>query len=390
MNKKYIVWMVVFVFAASIVLAQQATMMSLQGKATDSSGAAVNNGNLRVTVSTSDSCEQNVLYDYTYNSLIQKGLFSILLGNDSSLNLTYNQDYYLCTYVNGEIIKNAAGKNTTKFRGGQGQIQPSNITNGTFANGNFTFAKNLTFGAGWFIKNDDDFLYRVTRAAIRFKDLLDRTVNENITGNWTFTNPINISNPNSTINGVPVTDLGAGASEWEFVEWINYSTRIGNINVSNVTGANIIKIVYLIGAGGSQNIQTLNLTINNVTGNNYGYRFIELPNPGGAASEQEINEANNNGIQLSIWNTSVTNMTYGTLILTQLGNDQISIKGDVGSTFQQGYDGSDTSRVYGAIFLLGTFKTSNKLSDVNFKIGGGTGNINGTIIIYKHRFFKTY
>lgn len=390
MKIKYVLWAALFLVAVGVVAAQQPTMLSLQGRVLDSSGALVNNGNLRVTVSTSDSCEQNIIYDYTYNNLIQNGIFSTLLGNDTFLNLTYNQDYYICTYVNGEIQKNVANVNRTKFRGGQGQIQPSNITNGTFVNGNYTFMDNLTFGAGWFIKNDDSFLYRVTRAAIQFKNLLDRTANENVTGNWTFSGNVSVAgNLTATKfigDGTGLTGVNSGDSEWEFVEWINYSTRNGNINVSNVTGANIIKIVYLIGAGGSQGIQTLNLTINNNTGNNYGYRFLELPNPGGAASEQEVQEYSENGIRLSIWNASVTNMTYGTLILTQIDNGQISIKGDVGSTFQQGYDGSESSRVYGAIFIHGTFKTSDKLSDVNFKIG--TGNINGTVLIYKHRFFK--
>ena len=160
MNKKYLIWIAAVIAVMAMVYAQQATMVSYQGKVTDSSGAAVNNGNLRVTVSTSDSCEQNVIYDYSYNSLIQKGLFNILLGNDTNLNLTYNQDYWVCTWVNNEIIKNVAGKNTTRFRGGHGQIPASNLANGTFSNGNYTFANNLTLGAWFFIKNDEDYLYR--------------------------------------------------------------------------------------------------------------------------------------------------------------------------------------------------------------------------------------
>lgn len=142
MEMKYWLWVAIFVIAVGVVVAQQPTMMSLQGKATDTIGNPIN-GNLRVTISTSDSCEQNVIYDYTYNNIIQGGLFSILLGNDSQLNMTYNRDYYACTWVNGEIQKNAAAGNRTKFRGGQGQIEPSNITNGTLT-GNWRLDGNVT------------------------------------------------------------------------------------------------------------------------------------------------------------------------------------------------------------------------------------------------------
>src|SRR3989338_9469127 len=101
--KKGILCFILFVMLATAVAAEQPTMLGLQGRVTDSTGVPVNNGNLRATVSTTASCEQNIVYDYTFNGVVRAGLFSVLLGNDSNLNLTYNKDYFLCTYINGEI-----------------------------------------------------------------------------------------------------------------------------------------------------------------------------------------------------------------------------------------------------------------------------------------------
>ena len=129
--KKGILCFILFIVLATAVAAEQPTMLGLQGRVTDSTGVPVNNGNLRATVSTTASCEQNIVYDYTFNGVVRAGLFSVLLGNDSNLNLTYNQDYFLCTYINGEIQKNLGGSNTTKFRGGHGQIPANNLVSGT-------------------------------------------------------------------------------------------------------------------------------------------------------------------------------------------------------------------------------------------------------------------
>ena len=207
--KKGILCFILFVMLATAVAAEQPTMLGLQGRVTDSTGVPVNNGNLRATVSTTASCEQNIVYDYTFNGVVRGGLFSVLLGNDSNLNLTYNQDYFLCTYINGEIQKNLGGSNTTKFRGGYGIIGAGNLTNGTFTNGNYTFADNLSLGARLYVKNDEEFLYRVLRAPIKYKDLVDRTSSENITGDWNLSGTVTISNGNSVIAGIPVSFFGS-------------------------------------------------------------------------------------------------------------------------------------------------------------------------------------
>ena len=131
MEKKIIVAMVFLLCAAVVVAVEQPTFVGLQGRVTDSVGVPVNNGNVRATVSTTASCEQNIVYDYTFNNGVRAGLFNVLLGNDTNLNLTYNQDYFLCTYINGEIQKNLGGSNTTKFRGGHGQIPANNLVSGT-------------------------------------------------------------------------------------------------------------------------------------------------------------------------------------------------------------------------------------------------------------------
>jgi hypothetical protein len=57
----------------------------------------------------------NYTYDAEGNLLAQEGAGGELITDG---------DYYLCTYINGEVQRNLGGANTTKFRGGQGIIGP--------------------------------------------------------------------------------------------------------------------------------------------------------------------------------------------------------------------------------------------------------------------------
>lgn len=75
------------------------------------------NANLEVKVSTSGSCEDNVFFDVTYSNAIQDGIFNVLLGANNTLPLDFNRDYYMCLYVDGDLISGP-----TRFRGGQGEV----------------------------------------------------------------------------------------------------------------------------------------------------------------------------------------------------------------------------------------------------------------------------
>src|SRR3989344_5510957 len=106
------------------VVASQPTKMSLQGKV-----EGLSNGDLGVKISDQNSCLDGVFFDHNYTVAIQDSTFNLLLGDLDQLNLNYNQDYWLCLYVNGSLVD---GPNN--FRGGQGQIGLENIA-GSFGSG---------------------------------------------------------------------------------------------------------------------------------------------------------------------------------------------------------------------------------------------------------------
>ncbi|NQV09023.1 hypothetical protein HQ529_04185 [Candidatus Woesearchaeota archaeon] len=131
------------------VTATQQTTMSLQGTATNSSGDPVDNGDLTVNISSSNSCAGDV-FTNTYTNRIQEGLFNVLLGNETSLNLNYNDDYYLCTIINGELVGSA-----TRFRGGQGEIGNEDIGN-DFSVDSSGYWDNYDTPSGWDLDSSND------------------------------------------------------------------------------------------------------------------------------------------------------------------------------------------------------------------------------------------
>ena len=393
--KKGILCFILFVMLATAVAAEQPTMLGLQGRVTDSTGVPVNNGNLRATVSTTASCEQNIVYDYTFNGVVRAGLFSVLLGNDSNLNLTYNQDYFLCTYINGEIQKNLGGSNTTKFRGGYGIIGAGNLTNGTFTNGNYTFADNLSLGARLYVKNDEEFLYRVLRAPIKYKDLVDRTSSENITGDWNLSGTVTISNGNALIGDTLVNDIGA--SEWELVNWTNFTTRIdGSMKIGRLPPSNEYKIDYIIWSrplrvdnnATEAGIREIGMRFNNVSTASYQNLVI---NGLGVFTAFKGSSFNLSRASASELETTETEMNIsGTIMIRQLGQGVIYVN-QLGYPYP--FNTSATTTLYS-----GYLDGAGKLSDIQFfarptlsgSSGADTGEINGTVLIYAHRSFNKY
>lgn len=356
--KKEMLGIILFVLIAGTVVAfEQPTFVGLQGRVTDSVGVPVNNGNLRATVSTSASCEQNIIYDYTYNAAVRGGLFSILLGNDSNLNLTYNQDYYICTYINGEIQRNLGGSNTTKFRGGQGIIGAGNLTNGTFTTGNYTFADNLTLGAWLFVKSDEDFLSRVLRAPIKYKDLVDRSANENISGAWNF------SNPDTIIINTRASDITA--SEWVFISERNVTSFAGgtNLTLGNLSGK-IYKVIYYIDGGTG-----IDIRVNNITSASYSSKGYQS---GPGAIDDLLNQN-----QWRITTLTTRARVYGSFVLSlDDANSDIRI---VTTGVQVNDYGQPERRISDGVVVT----TATTISEMQIQ---SAATWNGTILLFKHRF----
>lgn len=101
------------------------TKMSLHGKVIDINNNLVDDADLGVKISDTNSCTTNVFYDYTFPNLIQDGFFNVLLGQNEILRLNFNQDYFMCLYVNTELLSGPQ-----VFRGGQGEIHSAELFDG--------------------------------------------------------------------------------------------------------------------------------------------------------------------------------------------------------------------------------------------------------------------
>jgi hypothetical protein len=147
MKHERILAIIVFVFLATIVFSLSAQPVSEQaleseqsgdGKATHHSHPTVmslqgsveglSSGNLGVKVSDQNSCTQGLVFDHNFTGAISSSLFNLVLGTQYDLNLNYNQDYYMCLYVNGELVGSPS-----IFRGGQGQIDIEDVNTSGFA-----------------------------------------------------------------------------------------------------------------------------------------------------------------------------------------------------------------------------------------------------------------
>ncbi len=104
------------------------TKMSLQGKVTDFNGNLID-GNLGVKIGDSNSCITQVFFDYNYFNAIEDGKFNVLLGQNEILPLNFNQDYFMCLYVNGELLSGPQ-----VFRGGQGEVHQEQLFDGNSTN----------------------------------------------------------------------------------------------------------------------------------------------------------------------------------------------------------------------------------------------------------------
>ena len=101
----------VFVFALHITLytlhsyAAVPHLINYQGRLTDASGTPLNGSyNLTFRIYDAESAG-NLLWEETQaGTVIQKGIFSILLGSVTALNLPFDKQYFLEIKVNNEVM----------------------------------------------------------------------------------------------------------------------------------------------------------------------------------------------------------------------------------------------------------------------------------------------
>ncbi|MBS3111417.1 hypothetical protein J4435_04945 [Candidatus Woesearchaeota archaeon] len=131
----------VFLLLLATAFAAQPTVISLQGKLTNSStGALITSANVFVNIS---SFGGQTVWNETFVNGVSNGFFDLLLGTnaDNPLNLTFDQDYNISISA-GSTVAQIGG--TYRFRSGVGQISPSNLSSGNFsAPGNFSFGGSM-------------------------------------------------------------------------------------------------------------------------------------------------------------------------------------------------------------------------------------------------------
>jgi len=107
--------------AMLVVSAVHPTLISFQAEITDTVGNPVEGENLTIKASSTEGCSGDV-YEGTYINAVVGGVANVLLGNYSDLNLSYNEDYWLCAIYEDEIVTGPE-----RFRGGQGQISEDDM-----------------------------------------------------------------------------------------------------------------------------------------------------------------------------------------------------------------------------------------------------------------------
>ena len=150
-KNKSIIYLVLLVSLMAIAFAQQPTLLSLQGKLTNSStGLKIPSADLRVNINDSSGI---IVFNENFSNAVTNGIFDLVLGSTYYLNLSFNEKYNLTVFVNN--ITQIGGP--FPFRGGQGQIGAGDIATTesfTFANvsvtGNVSIGSNMSVDSGTF------------------------------------------------------------------------------------------------------------------------------------------------------------------------------------------------------------------------------------------------
>jgi len=123
-NKIILLGFVILLSLIPLVCATQDTMsgFSIELKDTDGNNIKTDH-DLTIVVTGSDTnCTSDILFNETYSNGIYRGSGNITLGLFDSLETNYNQDYYLCYYVDEKRI---FGVQKSKL--GQGQISTEDM-----------------------------------------------------------------------------------------------------------------------------------------------------------------------------------------------------------------------------------------------------------------------
>jgi hypothetical protein len=109
MKKQFLTTILALVILSAAVSAATEHLIPLQGLASDSSGTLLASGDLSVRIY-DDATAGNLIYSETFNSAIQDGIYDVLLGSTTTLNLDNTVKYFMEVDINGEEV---VGDSTT-------------------------------------------------------------------------------------------------------------------------------------------------------------------------------------------------------------------------------------------------------------------------------------
>ncbi|MFH1240147.1 MAG: hypothetical protein V1672_02925 [Candidatus Diapherotrites archaeon] len=118
-------------FTSSAFAIQQ--LMALHGQVTDT-GNPIVSGNLRVYIY-DDPTAGNLIYDSAsdYDGSIVNGIFDVMLGDNTTLDLNYGTHYYMDLAVDGTDLDFGANERQ-RFESSHGLVRTNSIMDGTIAN----------------------------------------------------------------------------------------------------------------------------------------------------------------------------------------------------------------------------------------------------------------
>ena len=249
--------LIVFVLAIGVVSASQQTLMGFQSWIYNNDGTPFTSGTIVVNVSDSNDCNGDVNSTTYVDQTTDEGILDVML----SMNMSYNNNYWLCLLVEGEQVIGPSN-----FRG-LGEIGIEDVSFSITGSNPFDQVLNTTSNVTFYnITSTGDAWCNSTNCYTAADFLLDTTGGNpfdqslNTTEEVTFLNLILSGNmtlgefilsdllPNPTLT----LDLGSGANRWDWIYVRNISADYGNF-------------LYDVDIDGGLNVENINATSMNVT-----------------------------------------------------------------------------------------------------------------------------